>query len=356
MTRTILELGTDEGLTGLGECGISAAAPLFNGKLGEKLVGLAIEDLAGAARACHMDFRDHGAISDSTYLKAYAAIEMAMLDLQGKMTGLPVFQLLGGPVRPRAEFGAYAYMFHLATAGMAEKQVPDAMAAYATEAIKRTGAKVFEFKVGRFSTQTDIKTIRKVRDAVGGDIVLGVDANQALDLDGARRLMRGIEGVRLDWFEEPVPLLADMTRLHEEFGIAISSHCLDPEKIIFYPAIAGIVGDLQIQGGMRGLMRSAATFRGLGRRFWQRACLELGIAWAAMVHVGIACPDLMRASQSLIDYVEDDLILGPMWLLQQGGVIPPDKPGLGVELDREALARYAELFRKKGDLTYFDEE
>ncbi len=79
----------------------------------------------------------------------------------------------------------------------------------------------------------------------------------------------------------------------------------------------------------------------LGRRFWLRARWELGIAWAVMCHLGLARPELDRPSQALINWVEDDLVLGEPWLVRDGGVRPPDVPGLGVELDRAALARYA---------------
>ena len=148
--------------------------------------------------------------------------------------------------------------------------------------------------------------------------------------------------------------LADMTRLHGEFGVPISSHCTETDTMTFYPAVEGIVGDLHVQGGIHGMMRSAAAFRAMGRQFWQRSALELGVSWAAMVHAGISCPDLGRPSQSLIDYVEDDVTTGTMWLLEDGGVTPPDLPGLGVELDAQAMGRYAELHRQKGEMTYFD--
>jgi len=357
VTRTVLELGTDEGPVGLGECGTSSVAALLGGKLGLQLIGLPVSDLAAAARICGYDSRHHGSISDPSLPKAYAAIEMAMLDLQGKAAGLPVFRLLGGAVRPKAEFGAYRYACHRETSGLAEKDVPAASAAAAAQAVAATGAGIYEFKIGRYSVDTDIESIRAVRAALGPDRVLGVDANQALTIDETRRLLRGLVGVRLDWFEEPVASLKEMTRLHGEFPhVALSGHCTDPEKMEFYPAIEGVVGDLHIQGGLRGLARSAAIFHALGHQFWQRSCLELGISWAAMVHVGMACPEISRGSQSLIDHMEDDLILGPPWLLSQGGVAAPEKPGLGVELDRAALDRYAETFRRQGEMTFFDQE
>jgi glucarate dehydratase len=355
-TRTILELGTDDGLVGLGECEGSAAAQLINARLGQKLLGLPAHDLAAVGRLCRIGFRDYGSLADPVIVLAYAAIEMAMWDRLGKATGQPVYRLLGGAVRPQAQFGAYGYTMHLPSSGLQERDVPAAMAAYAKQSVARTGARIFEFKVGRYSAATDIETIRAVREALGPEITIGVDANQALDLDRVRCILRGVATARLGWFEEPVASLVDMTRLNQEFRVPISSHCTEPDTVKWYPDVEGIVGDLHIQGGLRGMIRGAAMFRALGHQFWQRSSLELGISWAAMVHAGVACPDLTRPSQCLIDYVEDDLTTGPMWLLRDGGVVPGDLPGLGVELDREALERYAELYRTQGEMTYFDRE
>ena len=353
-TRTILEVTTGDGLVGLGECEGPEAATVLNGWLGKKLHGLSIHDIGQARALCRMGFRDYGSLANNTLIQCYAAVEMALWDLIGKKAGAPVFALLGGAVRERAEFGAYAYSFELDTAGMSEQDVPDAMARVAAEAIVRTGAGTFEFKVGRFSEETDIETIRAVRAALGDRIVLGVDANMAYDLDRTRRVLRAVEAARLDWFEEPVASLVEMQRLSQEFPVRLSSHCTDLEKLPLYPGIEGSVGDLHFQGGLLGVAREAAALRSQGRRFWQRSSLELGVSWAAMVHLGISCPDLGRDSQSLIDWVEDDLVQGAPWLLKDGGRIPPERPGLGVELDRAALDRYAEAFRARVEFTYFD--
>jgi glucarate dehydratase len=355
-TRTVVELTTDDGLIGFGECEGSAAAVAIKEWLGKQLIGRSINDFAFVARTCQADFRDYGCLSDVTTVKAYAAIEMALWDLMGKHCELPVYQLLGGAVREAAEFSAYGYSIHLKTAGIQESEVPNAMAAHAVQSIKPSGARTYEFKIGRFSEQTDIETIRAVRHAVGDDVILAADANQALNIDQARKIFRNVKTSRLDWCEEPVAAFDDMVRLNHEFHVPLSTHCVDPEKLRFYPEIEGVVGDLHLQGGIRGILRAASGIATLGRRFWQRASLELGISWAAMVHVGISCPDINRASQSLIDYVEDDLIEGPKWQLTNGGVVPANRPGLGVELDRAALQKYSELFKEKGEWTYFDGE
>jgi glucarate dehydratase len=355
-TRTVVELTTDDGLIGLGECEGSAATVVMNEWLGKQLIGRSINDFDFIARTCQADFRDYGCLSDPTTVKAFAAVEMALWDLMGKRCGLPVYRLLGGAARESAQFSAYGYTIDLKAAGIQESNVPEAMVTHAINSLKATGAKTYEFKIGRFSAETDIETIRAVRQAVGDNVALAADANQALEIEQARRILRNVKSSRLNWCEEPVAAFDDMVRLNREFHVPLSTHCVDPEKLRFYPEIEGVVGDLHLQGGMRGIFRAASGIATIGRRFWQRASLELGISWAAMVHVGIACPDINRASQSLIDYVEDDLIEGAKWELKNGGIVPPELPGLGINLDRAALQKYHELFKNKGEWTYFDED
>ena len=108
-----------------------------------------------------------------------------------------------------------------------------------------------------------------------------------------------------------------------------------------HTGIDSVVSDAQLLGGIAATIDYTTRVRALGKCFWLRARWELGIAWAAMCHLGMALPDLERPSQALIDWVEDDLVLGEIWLVRDGGVRPPETPGKGVELDRDALARYA---------------
>jgi glucarate dehydratase len=102
------------------------------------------------------------------------------------------------------------------------------------------------------------------------------------------------------------------------------------------------------------VLRLAASVRSEERRFWLRSNGETGIGWAAMCHLGMACDALDRPSQSLIDWIEDDLIVGDPWLVRKGGVRPPDTPGLGIELDQAAFQHYAERYRTHGAFTRYD--
>ena len=132
-----------------------------------------------------------------------------------------------------------------------------------------------------------------------------------------------------------------MARLRREFGVPVSTHCTDLDALKAYPEIDSMVSDPLLQGGIDGTRELMTRAVADGRRFWLRSAWELGIAWAAMCHMGLAWKPLDRPSQTLINWVADDLVVGETWLVRNGGVRPPEAPGLGVELDRAALARYA---------------
>ena len=338
--RTIVEITTEDGALGLGETRGDWSAAIIKERFAPVLVGRSATDRSGARGACVRANLDYGFPEQKLDLTAFAAVDLALWDLLGKRAGLPVYALLGGPVRRRAPFGAYAYTVNL-DEGFTEADVPAMMAELAVREIDASGARVFETKIGVHSPDCEIAVIRAVEAALRGRAAIAVDANMGYDLDTARRVMRGVSAVGLENFEEPVARLADMARLRREFPVPVSTHCTDLDALSPYPEIDAVVGELHGAGGIDGLVSLASRVAATGRAFWLRSMWELGVSWAAMCHLGLALPALRRPAQTLINWVEDDLVLGEPWLVRDGGVRPPEAPGLGVELDREALKRYA---------------
>lgn len=351
-TRTVIRVRSRDGLAGYGEAPGDGPAQVVTARLAPRLVGASAFERETARRLCLGEHRDFGYLADPAGAVAFAGIEMALWDLLGKAMGQPVFRLLGGPVRERAPFVAYAYTVALEE-GHAPADVPAIMAGIARDSVAASGASVFEFKVGRHPVEADVETVQAVRAAVGRRVSLAVDANLGMGTDQARRFLSAV-GSELADIEEPVATLEEMQRLRNDFGVPVSTHCTDVEKIKHYPAIDNLVGDINVDGGLGGCMRMAAVAASMGKRFWLRSNGETGIGWAALCHFGIACPEADRPAQSLINWCEDDLVDGPVWAVRDGGVRPPEKPGLGIELDEDAFARYAELYRRKGAFTRFD--
>jgi glucarate dehydratase len=351
-TRSIIEVTTDAGIVGLGEAPVDRVSPIINRDFAAKLKGVDPYEISTARVRCLRQHRDFGYLADPLAVMAFAAVEIALWDIIGKRRGLPLFRVLGGEVRERAPFVAYAYTVALEEEHR-ESDVPGIMADIAARSIRETKAEIFEFKVARHSVACDIATVKAIREAVGPNVELAVDANMGFSFENARKFLAGT-GDMLGGIEEPVGSLGEMAALRREFGVPISTHCTDIEKLRAYPEIDDIVGDINVDAGIGGVIRLASAIESHEKRFWLRSNRETGIGWAAMCHLGMACPELHRPAQSLINWIEDDLVLGKPWLVRDGGVRPPEKPGLGVELDRDAFERYAERYRTKGPSTRYD--
>lgn len=352
-TRTIVEVETRDGLIGLGEAPGDAAAQLIARRIGERILGASALNRAFVKRAATGDHRDFGSLYDPVGAFAFAGVEMALWDIAAKRLGVPLYEALGGAVRPAAQFTAYAYAVDC-TAGYTEAEAPVLMAEIARTSIRTSGSSMFEFKVGRNSLACDIATVYAVREAVGPDIGLGVDANMAFTPAAARRFLEATRDARLANVEEPVSTLAEMQRLRRDFGVPISTHCTDFDALAGYPDIEGVVGDLHGDGGISANLSMANLAARFGRQYWLRSCQELGIAFAAFCHVGMAAKEMTRPGQTLIDWIEHPLTQSAPWKVRDGGVAPPDRPGLGVELDRDALDHYHGRYLREGALTYYD--
>jgi glucarate dehydratase len=351
-TKTIVEVETRDGLAGLGEAPGSDAADRIRARIGGRLIGTNSWEHNIIREKCLGKFTDFAGMSDPGSVYAFAAIEMALWDIAGKRAGLPVYKLLGGAVRERAPFSAYAYSTEERSAA-SETDTPGIIADIARQLVGATGSAIFEFKIGRHSVDCDIATVHAVREALGQRTRIGVDANLAYTVDEARRFIEGTRSANLANLEEPVASLAGMNRLRQDFGIPISTHCSNFDQLANYPLIDSVVGDLHGDGGLAGNMVTAEVAARQGRRYWLRSHSELGIAFAAFAHVGIACQTMDHPAQCLINWVEHPLTT-ERWEVRDGGVCPPDKPGLGVELDRDALKHYAENHLREGSYSYYD--
>lgn len=344
-TRTIIEVETDAGLSGLGDVSYAYAANVIEREFAPALIGLDPRDASLLRRYCLPDHLDFGTPLLKARLAAWGGIDIALWDIGAQAAQVPVYQLLGGMIRERAPFVAYSYS---APQGEA---VPQAMASIALEAVESSGSAIFEFKVGVHPLDVDIDTIRAVHGALAGRARVAIDANMAFEVDEARMLLREV-GPLLENFEEPVASLRHMNELSEEFDVRVSAHCSDIDAMSAYPRVDA-VPTLDACGGISGVRRLAEVLGVAGRRVWVRSHAESGIGWAAVVHLGMSLRELARPAQSLMDLCGEDLILGDRWEVRDGAVRAPPVPGLGVSLDRTALEACSELYREQGEIQAF---
>lgn len=339
--NTIVEIETDAGVTGIGETRTHGAAQIIRERLAPALADMDVSDRLAIRNAClpkePFDFGYPEHLSDRN---AYSAIDIALWDIAGKIADTPVYELLGGAVRVHALFGGYAYSDD-ANAGFTSDELAAKMARTAKQQIDHSGAGRFEYKIGLHSVACEVGIVKAVRAALGPDIDIAVDANMSFSKAQAIAFLDGAREAGIANIEEPVGNLAEMEAVREQSGIPVSTHCYDHDTLARYPLIDAIVVDPQLVGGITGFLDQVSLAESLGKKIWLRARWELGPAWAAFCHLGIALNALDRPNQALISWIEDDLITGDMWTIKDGGVRPPQSPGLGIELDRPALKRYA---------------
>ena len=198
-TAHLVEVGTDEGITGWGECFGGGNVALANRVIVEQviqpmIIGMDPLDREVIWHNVYNLLRDHG--QKGMPIQSLSGVDIALWDIGGKALGLPVYKLLGGAFRETIP--VYGY-------GMMLQRVPDLAARFADEsaAIVGLGFRAMKMKIG-ISPEQDIELASSVRNAIGPDIKLMVDANHAYTAREAIPLGRELEKLGVYWFEEPV--------------------------------------------------------------------------------------------------------------------------------------------------------
>src|SRR6201991_1219626 len=195
-TAMIVEIETDSGLTGWGECyGPARMTAAVVDSVAPWLVGEDPLRTDHLWQIIYARLRDHG--QKGVVIEGLSGIDIALWDIKGKHFGVPVHQLLGGA--QRNEVQAYATGLYRRKSGDPLRYLAEEAAGYVAE-----GFKAVKLKVG-FGVEEDAAVTRAVRQAIGPDIALMVDANHAYDPVAPITLGRSIEELEIGWFEEPVP-------------------------------------------------------------------------------------------------------------------------------------------------------
>lgn len=330
----IVRVDTDDGLTGWGEIAMSwgrvgrALCRDVELTIGPALVGQDPRDLPRCTRAVDtfLTLPFDGAHA------ARAAVEMALLDLAGKSYGLPVFRLLGGRARDAVPV-AWPIPW-----GDVESTVDAATSAVAQ------GFRTVKLKVGRPGT-TDREVVGAVRDAVGETVEIKVDANMAYrSANQALAALRPLEQFRLQLVEQPLPPrdLDELARLRDrlETPLLLDESCWelrDVGEIVRRGAADVLNVYVTEMGGPAQAVKAFAAAEAAGLVGLLGSQCELGLATAACAHVGVAVPNLAYESDVVgpLRYVRDIVVEPP--LIDDGLLHPPPGPGLGVEVDLDAV-------------------
>ncbi len=332
----LLEVTTDGGLTGWGE---ASPWPVFTGTV------------EGNAAALHVHLRPHLVGADPVQVEkhlmaadrivvgcpeAKAALETALLDLTGQMTGLSIAELVGGRHRDSVPVS-----FSVAN--------PDFEADLRDVArIHEDGVRLFKLKTGFADHAFDRMRLEALRERYGAGVSLRVDYNQGLRATDAIRTLRDLESFDLTFIEQPV-------KRHERAALAEIARAIDTpvmaDESVFDPreALDGVgmrladVFALKIMksGGIRRALEVAAIARSGGIDVYGGCMFETGVAHAAGAHLMAALPDLHLGCEFYMStyYTREDVLAEP-FPVRGGRVHVPAGPGLGVAVDPDRLAKY----------------
>ncbi|WP_405726095.1 glucarate dehydratase family protein [Streptomyces sp. NBC_00028] len=365
--RVILQLVLEDGTVGLGESPGGTAR---------------LERLEAAAKAVPgMDIFDTTSIAaaiDAALLPTVpsshergwttSAVEVACLDAQGKLLGRPVSDLLGGTVRDTVPFAAYLFYKwaeHPALDGRAaigddwgEALDPAGIVEQARLMQQRYGFSSFKLKGGVFPPDEEIAAIRALAEAFPGR-PLRLDPNTAWTPETSRYVARELDGV-LEYLEDPTKGIEGMAAVAADSPLPLATNmCVIAwehlRPAIEQNAIQVLLTDHHYWGGLRRTRELAAVCEAFGIALSMHSNSHLGISLAAMTHVAAAIPHLDHSCDTHYPWNSADDVIRPGVLeLRDGEVKVPTGPGLGVELDHDALDRLHRLYVDSGVRTRDD--
>jgi glucarate dehydratase len=352
--RTIVEVETDDGLVGLGEMGGGGeSAELAFAGLKSYLVGHDPFEL----EALRFKIANPTASLYNNRTQLLAAIEFACLDVIGQRLDVPVYDLLGGKLRDEVPFASYLFFrYGNPETGEGEVRTPGQLIAHATELRAREGFSAHKLKGGVFPPEYELECFRALAAAFPGDAVR-YDPNAVLSVEESIRFGKAIEDLRNDYLEDPTWGLNGMRRVREAVGIPLATNTVvvNFEQLaanIRDPAVDVILLDTTFWGGIRPCVKAAGVCETFQLGVAVHSSGELGIQLATMLHLGAVLPNLTFSADAHYHHLVDDVIEGGKLPYTGGAVRVPDGPGLGVRLDRERLARYAELYEELGGYPY----
>jgi glucarate dehydratase len=381
--RTIMELVTDDGISGISEIpgnketdiALEASKDLLIGKdvfqlneIRQILVGHFGTETAAQRGETPWDQRK--------LVHIFSAVEVACMDIIGKVTGRPIVDLLGGKMRDRVPFAAYLFYkyegaggelaFHTdphahgwAAARQASALNPTEIVAQAQAMCKEFGFQSIKLKGGAFEPRQEVDAMFALYEAFGPNVPLRVDPNALWTVETAIKYGREMEPI-LEYLEDPTRGQENMAKVRKAIKTPLATNmCTTSFEDIPNSIALGsediILSDHHFWGGLRASMTLSGICDTFGRGLSMHSNSHLGISLAAMVHLGAALPKMPYALDTHYPWQSDEVIVGGRFKFEEGAVLVPQEPGLGVELDREALAQLHQNYLSCG-LTKRDDE
>jgi len=350
-----LKLTTDEGIEGIGELTSLAAIgrEVSNIKLLEDLCKryvinsdpFKIEDLWRRMYTYDHDYRH----PDLTSMSAISAIEMACWDIIGKYLKQPVYNLLGGKVNEKIK--AYSY---IPEGEGWRKLTPDEAADNALQVVGN-GFKALKldpfppiYPSPRDVTLDEINYVRKllkaIRDAVGDDVEICIGTHGQFTTWSAIRVAKALEEFNPLWFEEPVPPenVDEMARVARHTRIPIAAGERKVTKYEFLELLRKQAAQIiQMDVARCGGILESKKIASMAEAFYASIAPHMyfgPVALAATIQLDVCSPNLLIQEYNIGKL--HNMILKNPFKVVDGYIIPPEEPGLGIELNDNVLENY----------------
>ena len=354
--RAIIQLDTDAGLVGLGETYADTAHLARLEAAAEAIVGIdvfalgslrdVIDTVLGTLSITGGDGVAGMITTASTTDRVLSPFEVACLDVQGKALGRPVSDLLGGAVRTEVPFSAYLFYKWAGHPGAepdawGEALDPDGLVRQARRMIGEYGFKAIKLKGGVFPPEQEIAAIKALRAAFP-DLPLRLDPNAAWTVDTSVTVASELAGI-VEYLEDPTPGLEGMAEVAAEAKMPLATNmcvvAFDQLKpAVRQNSVAEVLSDHHYWGGLQRSRLLAGICDTFGLGLSMHSNSHLGISLAAMVHLAAATPNLTYACDTHWPWKSEDVIAPGALSIVDGAVPVPTAPGLGVEIDDDALA------------------
>lgn len=347
-TAMLVEILTDDGIVGWGECYGPAAVcrSIVESLLKPRLIGRDPFDVEVLWEELYNRVKDYG-LTGLT-ISGISGVDIALWDIIGKACGKPIHKLIGGAFR--TEVQAYAtggYFYEM------NNVVEDAVRETAGHVAE--GFRAVKIKIGLGDVARDVARVAAVREAIGPDVRLMVDANHCFSVPVAIRLGRRLEELNVEWFEEPISPedLDGYVEVSRALDMAVAGGENEFTRYAFRDIVARkamdiIQPDVCAAGGITECKKIAALASAHGVECVPHAWGS-AIGLAATLQFLAALPDMPPSLVPMPPMLEfeqtenpfrDHLAAAP--IVQIGGMVAiPDGPGLGIEIDRAVIKRFA---------------
>jgi glucarate dehydratase len=331
--RTILELETDDGYKGIAEIGsqtreLEAARQVVIGR-----DPFEIEYFRRNIKNMH----------------AFGAVEIACLDIIGKVINRRVVDLIGGAYREEAPYSAYIF-FVMPTPDGPDISTPEAVAKEFVEFNKKYGFTSCKFKGGVLTPDQEIEALRLMRAAIP-NAPLRIDPNAAWSVETSVRVAKAVDNLGMEYLEDPTPGLDGMAAVRKQTKIPLATNMVVTRLEHIKPAIQKgsidiVLLDNHYMGGLNNVRHWAAICEALDWGCSGHSNNHLGISMAIMTHMNCAISRVNYHADTHYPWTTQDIIKGPMLQFKAGKMRLPDGPGLGVEIDPEKMAALKENVKR----------